>query len=345
GESAAASSITWRRRNERADANLSLFAPTQNETASPQTPARAADAAERSRAVEILEDEEARHFLQRLGEAHAGGRVAEMLNSSGGQGPAQESLVAKLAGAGLVRRELLVSCRKDGRSLFRLPSPDALAIITASNAVCSECGSAVADERAEELVTPTPTATSMMKDGAWLLTSFRAALLELGIPEKQIATRAASADAEAQVLAHACGEGFLFVLRDGEFTAAHARRALDTDAEVNASHLFVLATGKVQDEARARLREHSRRRRTRAGGELEVSLVESVEAATTELRHALERVSQRALTRELYELDASLGFSAGYMLAMRFRLMQKTGALKDLAASAAGAMAGGLREI
>ena len=49
--------------------------------------------------------------------------------------------------------------------------------------------------------------------------------------------------------------------------------------------------------------------------------------------------------RELYELDASAGFSVGYALAARFRLMQREGALQDLAASAAGAVAGSLREI
>ncbi|MCA1592376.1 MAG: hypothetical protein LC754_06945 [Acidobacteria bacterium] len=193
-------------------------------------------------------------------------------------------------------------------------------------------------------MTPTPLASSMLKDGAWLLGSLRSALIEIGIPENQIATRPANAETDAQALANACGERFLFVLRDGDFTATHARRALDTESEINASHLVVIATGKIQDEARARLREHSRRR-ARAGSEVEVMLVESVETAAAELRHALERVSQRALTRELYELDASFGFSAGYMIAMRFRLMQKTGALKDLAASAAGAMAGSLREI
>ena len=43
-------------------------------------------------------------------------------------------------------------------------------------------------------------------------------------------------------------------------------------------------------------------------------------------------------------LDASLGLSVGFIIASRFRLMQKTGALKDLAESAVGALAGSLRE-
>jgi hypothetical protein len=298
---------------------------------------------ERARGVEILEDAAARSFLQRLGEAHDDGRAAEFV--AGGRGPEQESLVARLAGAGLVRREVQVSCRKDGHSLFRLPSTEALSIVTASNAVCSVCGSAVADERAEELVTPTPLASSLLKDGSWLVNRLRAILAGLGVPESQTAPRAAQAEGEARLVAHVSGEPFLFILRDGEFTGAHARRAVEGESEAHATRTVVVAAGKVHDEARARLREHARRR-ARAGSETEVVFVEGLDAAADELRPLFERVAQDALTRELYELDADAGFDVGYALAARFRLTQRRrdGALQDLAASAAGALAGSLRE-
>jgi hypothetical protein len=68
-----------------------------------------------------------------------------------------------------------------------------------------------------------------------------------------------------------------------------------------------------------------------------------VEAAD-ELGRAFERVSRNALANELSALDTSLGLSAGFIVATRFHLMQRTGALKDLAESAVGALAGSLRE-
>jgi hypothetical protein len=105
-----------------------------------------------------------------------------------------------------------------------------------------------------------------------------------------------------------------------------------------------VATGKIQEEARVRLREHARRR-ARTGGGAEVVLIEGLERAAPELRQALGRVSQTAITRELYELDASAGFNVGHMLAERFRLIHRPEALQDLAASAAGSLAGSLREI
>ncbi|MDT7808096.1 MAG: hypothetical protein QOJ70_1909 [Acidobacteriota bacterium] len=334
-----AAHIEWRTREGQ---SAEAFGRSDNVDASHEQPQRAAVTSERAHAVEIFEDAGARGFLQRLSEAQADGRLVEVVAT--GRSPEQESMVARLAGAGLVRREVQVSCRKDGRSLFRLPSAEALAIVTASNAVCSECGSAVADERAEELVTPTQLASSMLKDGAWLVSSLRSILNGLGVPESEIRPRTQAAEGEAQVFANVCGEPFLFVLRDGDFTAAHARRTVEDETGAHASRMVVIAAGKVQDEARARLREHARRR-SRAGSETEVVFVEGLERATDELRPAIVRVSDDALTRELYELDADAGFNVGYALAARFRLTQRhDGALQDLAASAAGALSGSLRE-
>lgn len=299
-------------------------------------------AAERARAVELLKDATTRGFLRQLSEAHADGRLAEMFGG-GAIDAAQDVHVARLAGVGLVRREVQVSCRKDGRSLFRLPSTEALSIVTASNAVCSECGAAVADERAEELITPTPLASAMMKEGEWLANSMRSVLAGIGLSDDEVKKREASEGGEAQLLADVCGEMFLFVLSDGDFSAAQARRALDAEAETRASRLVIVATGRVHDEARARLREHARRR-SRGGSETEVIFVEGMESATDELRRAVERVSRAALARQLFELDAAAGFNVGHMLAVRFRMTQKTEELQDLAASAAGALAGSLSE-
>src|SRR6266403_1569685 len=64
--------------------------------------------------------------------------------------------------------EVLVSCRKRNRPLFRLPSPEALGQITSSDAVCSECGVKLADERFDELIIPTPAASVLLNDGSWL---------------------------------------------------------------------------------------------------------------------------------------------------------------------------------
>lgn len=337
-----ATRVEWRRREGRSQEVFKRFgSSTDASEATSSTGARGAMTAERVRAVEILEDTDARGFLQRLSEAHADGRVSEMLAAEG-RAPEREALVTRLTGSGLVRREVQISCRKNGRSLFRLPSTDALTIVTASNAVCSECGTAIADERAEELVTPTPLASSMMKGGEWLVSSLRSILRGLGIPEGETVTRDAPDEGEAQVLANVGGEPFLFVVRDGDFNASDARRALEGEADAQATRLVVVSTGKIQDDARARLREHARRR-SRTNGASEVIFVEGLNTAAGELGAALERVTQDALTRELYELDANAGFSVGYALAARFRL-SRHGGLQDLAASAAGALSGSLRE-
>jgi hypothetical protein len=348
-DASAPKSSNWQARAENAPESFTRFASGGTDDGGAQAPAeaspRAGETAERMRAVEALEDADVRRLLRRLNDAQAEGRTSEMLMAAGREGePLSETLVGRLASTGLVRRELLISCRKDGRSLFRLPSADALAVMTASNAVCSECGAAVADERAEELVTPTPLAGAMLKDGAWLISRLRSVLGELGVGASGVAARAGSAESDALMMANVGGEPFLFVLRDGDFTLAHARRAIDVEADTEVAHLVVVSTGKIQEDARARMREHQKRR-ARTVGELDLLLVEGVDGAAAELRQAAERVTQRSLAAELYELDSGLGMSAGHFVAARFRLGQQQVALQDLAASAAGAITGSLREI
>ena len=294
-----------------------------------------------SRAVELLEDVEARRLLHRISESQSEGRVSELLSGVENEA-ATTSLVNRMADAGLLRREVLVSCRKKGRSLFRLPSPDALNVITSSNATCSECGTAISDEKIEDLVKPTETASQLLEDGSWLSTRIYSSLRELGIPEKEITVGPTSNDGEAHMLVNVCNAPFLFALRDGDVTAANARHALIKQIETESKHLVVVASGKIQDDARERLREHARRR-ARGGNDVEMIMIEGVDASD-ELRRTFERVSQRALAGELSALDTSLGLSVGFIVATRFKLMQKEGALKDLAESAVGALAGSLRE-
>lgn len=295
---------------------------------------------EKRLALEALEDIQARRLLYRIEEAQAAGRLAELLANE----IENQAHIKRLADVGLLKREVLVCCRKEGRPLFRLPSIEMLSVITASNAMCSECGAALSDEKVEELVMLTDMARALLPDSTWLVNRLCALLQEMGVPQRAIRLLPAIGDGEVHMKVTVAYEPFLFVLRDGDLTVTNAARALDKLIETQAQHLAVIVTGRILEDARVRLREQARRR-ARGGNETEVLLIEGVDAAAAELQHAFERASQRALSTELCQLDASLGFSAGYMIATRFRLMQRSEALRDLAESAAGAPAGSLREI
>jgi hypothetical protein len=321
--------LEWERREARVSDSFQRFAAS--ETATPAN-ARGAMVEGWLRTSGMLEDTQARRFLRRLSEAHGEGRTPTL------QGNADESLpdalLNRLAEVGLLKREILVSCRKDGRALFRLPSPDAFSILSGSNAVCNECGAAIADERAEEVTVPTSLTATLLQDGAWLAAHLRSIISELGVAEKQIAARPTGSDGEVRLMLNVCGEAFLCLLHDGDWTTAQARRALDEHAKSDSAHLVLIATGKIQEDARQRLREHARRR-AQGGRELELILVEGMDNVAAALQPAFERVAANALAEELWELDTSLGVSAGELIAARFRLMRRPGALRDLAASGA----------
>ncbi|MFN2597716.1 MAG: hypothetical protein ABR563_11080 [Pyrinomonadaceae bacterium] len=332
------SSFAWRARESRVPESFRRFA---EENEAPLLATRGEMVEGWLRTAGMLEDTEARRWLVRLHESHQEGRVTSLRPEDGSE-PIPDALLTRFAGAGLVRREILVSCRKAGRALFRLPSPDALAVL--GTAVCSECGASVGDEKAEEIVVPTSLTTTLLQDSSWLTTHLRAILSKLGVPDNQIAARQAEVGAsDAQLMANVCGEPFLFLLRDGDWAAAHARRATEEHAHADDAHLVVIATGKVADDARQRLREYVRRL-ARGGREIELLVVEGLESARAELQPAFERASERALSAELWELDASLGMSVGFLMLARARLLRahEAGELTDVAAAAASAVAGGM---
>lgn len=276
---------------------------------------------ERVRAAKLLEDRETRAFLRRAKEAYAEGYPVGASAEAAGL---PDFAAAKLSEAGLLRREVLVSCRKSGHTLFSLPSADALAVVTISQARCSECGTAIADEKVEEVLAPTQFSHVLLEDGAWLVNRLHAVLRELGISESEIAVEPPAGDGEARIMARVCDESFLIVMRDGDLTPAFARRAINTKLETDARHLLIVATGKIHNEGRESLLGFAGRV-ARGGNDFELIIADGPNSAAAELRRAFERVSHKALAEQLCALDASLGLSVPRLIETRFQMLENSG--------------------
>jgi hypothetical protein len=273
----------------------------------------------RLHATSILEDPSARIFLRRAKDAHVEGYASKLL--TGDTSGSSASSIGRLEDAGLVEREVQVSCRKTGHALFRLPTPHALAVVTVSDATCSECGSAVADERVEEVISPTRLAASLLEDGTWLISRLHNILRELGIPESEIAVGPSEGEGYGQMMANICGQSFLVVARDGELTPAFARWAIDLEVETEASHLVVVATGRIHNQAGLLLHNHARHR-IRAGQNFELIVADEAAVAGQELRSAFQRVSQSVVAEHLCGLDSGLGLSLSQLIITKFKLME-----------------------
>lgn len=291
---------------ERQDAD-SLFTSLRKETMS-----------KRILAASKLEDEGARVFLRTARNAHQEGYAAKLLtgHSDSGNVPIQ-----RLEDAGLVEREVQISCRKTGHALFRLPNPHALAVVTVSDATCSECGAPVADENVEEVIAPTQLASSLLEDGSWLVSRLHCLLREMGVPEREIAVGPSEGNGYGQLMANICGESFLMVTRDGDLTPSFARWAIDLEIDTEASHLVIVATGRIHREAGVLLQNHSRRR-VSGGQDFEMILADDAGTAGRELEAALERVSQRVVAEQLCVLDNSLGLSVSRLVLTKFNLLR-----------------------
>jgi hypothetical protein len=272
------------------------------------------------RAAKLLEESDTRAFLRRAREAYAEGYPINPASEEA-PGVASEFTVNKLVEAGLMRLEVLVSCRKSGHTLFSLPSADALAVITISQARCSVCGSSIADEKVEEVFAPTPFSSILLEDGAWLVNRLHAILRALGISESEIAVEPPAGDGEARMVVRVCNELFLIVMRDGDLTPAFARRAINSKLETEARHLLIVATGKVHNEGRASLQSFAQRV-ARIGNDFELMIADGAVTAEAELRRAFERVSQKALAEQLCGLNAGMGLNVPHLITTRFQMLK-----------------------
>ena len=269
-------------------------------------------------AASKLEDESARLFLRTARNAHEEGYAAKLLT---GHTESADVPIQRLEDAGLVEREVQISCRRTGHALFRLPNPHALAVVTVSDATCSECGAPVADENVEEVIAPTQLASSLLEDGSWLVSRIHYLLREMGVPEREIALGPAEGNGYGQLMANICGESFLIVTRDGDLTPAFARWSVDLEIDTEASHLMIVATGRIHKEAGVLLQNHSRRR-VSGGQDFEMIIADDVATAGRELEQALERVSQRVVAEHLCVLDNSIGFSVSRLVLTKFQLLR-----------------------
>lgn len=273
-------------------------------------------------AASKLEDEHARVFLRTARNAHEEGYAAKLLT---GATESAQVPIQRLEDVGLVEREVQISCRKTGHALFRLPNPHALAVVTVSDATCSECGAPVADENVEEVIAPTQLASSLLEDGSWLVSRIHFLLREMGVPEREIAVGPSEGTGYGQMMANISGESFLIVTRDGDLTPAFARWAIDLEIETEASHLVIVATGRIHREAGVLLQNHSRRR-VSGGQDFEMIIADDAATAGRELQQALERVSQRVVAEQLCVLDNSIGLSVSHVVLRKFKRLQATDA-------------------
>jgi len=311
----------WQARTGRASQGLARFIAIQ------PSEVVLASAAQRggrqlTRASELLEEPSVRLFLRRVQEMRREGYTPRRLLREAGALPGVS--LEKMLDAGLLERDLRVSCRKSGHALFDLPSPDSLAAVTISKARCSQCAAPVADEVIEETFNPTRLAVSLLEDGGWLTNRVYKIIRSLGVPDSEIATGPASPHGESYLAVDVCGSSFLFVTRDGDLTPAFCRRAAETVEETEADHLVVVVTGEAEDEGRMRLYEFAWRR-ARAGRDLGTVVVEGLGAARGQIERAFQSAVRRELSRSLHTLDAALGFSASAFVLDWFRLSRARG--------------------
>ena len=159
---------------------------------------------------ELLVSRERRDFLIRLAQL---GKA----RSVDAQADVQTAHVVPLLEHGLVRKEFLVLCRQDSRTLCTIETKDELEGETGQKFHCSVCGRTFAEELIQEIYAPTDRARSMLNGSHWMTVWITSILARAGVSIDQLFWGATAGEDEIDIVAQIQDQIIFFELKDRAF--------------------------------------------------------------------------------------------------------------------------------
>ncbi|MEW6049287.1 MAG: hypothetical protein AB1609_22920 [Bacillota bacterium] len=177
-------------------------------------------------------------------------REREMLGrkSSGSPEDLVHALEA-LRGAGVVRMEYLLECKRTGAPLTQLASPEYL---NASMNVlrCPSCGTPFGQEALSPVYSPSDLARRLLQGSLWMTILTTSILSELGVPLDSILWNVSEAGGEVDMLVGFAGQLWIFELKDREFGAGDAYPLQYRQARYGADRAVIITTDKIALDAK-----------------------------------------------------------------------------------------------
>jgi hypothetical protein len=161
--------------------------------------------------------------------------------------------------SGIVTSETVIICTRTHAQVARLPSRDALPLLTTSGLKCA-CGRPIADEMVEEALTISTLGHSLLEKSRWFSVLLVDALRRVGVAEHQILLEQQIGADEFDCLANLSGELVLFELKDKEFNLGNAYSFGAKIGIIRPDHSVIVTTEKVGNDAK----DHFERARTAA---------------------------------------------------------------------------------
>ncbi len=200
---------------------------------------------------ELLVSRERRDFLVRLAQL---GKA----RSVDAQAGVQTTHIAPLLERGLVRKEFLVLCRQDSRTLCTIETREELEGESGQKFHCSVCGRSFSKELIQEIYAPTARAKEMLNGSHWMTVWVTSILSRSGIPLSEMSWGATAGEDEIDIVAKVQDQTIFFELKDRVFGLGDAYPFTARVQRYGANAGVIITMEEIAEEAQKFLREQAR---------------------------------------------------------------------------------------
>lgn len=210
--------------------------------------------------VAVLEKDSCRRMLQSV---LTRGRISSEVAAQNGESIAYTELLQ----CGLLRKEHLVSCVKDGKPLTHVSSREHLVNTTIGQLPCPECGRRFVEERIEEILIPTEMARALTSGSRWMQIWLTRELEKNHIPKEDVKWNLhVEGGEEIDVVTSIFGNIVFFELKDREFGLGDIYPFIYRMERYAADRGMIVTTEKVSRDTKNYIEERSKKERDESSG-------------------------------------------------------------------------------
>jgi hypothetical protein len=197
----------------------------------------------------------------------------------------------------LIRKEYIVTCRQDSRTLCSVPDEKDIG----NYMLCTTCGRNFKDELIQEIYALTADTKKLINGSHWMTIWITNLLDNSGISKEKIKWNAAAGDDELDIIAEIQGMNVFFELKDRQFGLGDAYPFGFRLERYGGEMGVVLTMDKVAAEAQKFFEEQSTRRAGR------IEYLEGEKSITEGLPDLIEEISRNSIELFFSEFSEELG--------------------------------------
>lgn len=219
-----------------------------------------------------------------------------------------ESITGPLLENNLIRKEYLVVCRQDSRTICSVPDKSHLEGDVGSVMRCTTCGRHLKDELVQEIYALTEQARALINGSHWMTIWVTELLRKSGVSIEKIKWNAASGDDELDIVAEVQGMTAFFELKDREFGLGDAYPFSFRIERYGGDVGVVLTMDKVANEAKKFIAEQATRRIGR------IETIEGERGIHSNLPKVVDAFSRTSVEMFFFDYSEEVGLSIGPLI-------------------------------